>query len=157
MRTKKNNSSASTLIGIPIILVVVLTYFFASNYKPKYQQIPFNTIIYSSDRYSESEIIDWHKIDFSSFSIEVPKEYHFYVENGVHGGKVGGLTDLRDTINFVHGSYYFDACEGIIIGEIIGTCDTLKIIKINSRDLIITKTDFYISAFSKSQKNRSII
>ena len=152
----KNKLSLTTLIGIPIILVGVLTYFFASHYEPKYQQAPFDTIIYSSDRYSESRTIDWHKIDISSFSIEVPCEYHFYFENGIHGGKVGGFTDSKDTISFVHGMYYFDACEGIVMGETIGTCDTLKIIETNSRNLMIVQTDSYISAFSRNQKNDQV-
>ena len=155
MKNRKdyNKSSITFLLGIPIILVSALAYLFVSNYKPKYENVPLGTIIYSSDRYSESRKKGWHKIDLSSFSIEVPNDFHFYLEEGIHGGKSGGLTDSKDTINFVYGSYYFDACEGIVIGEIIGTCDTIKILNRSSRDLIIAQTDSYISAYSKHPVN----
>jgi len=152
-REGKNKSLSTFLLGIPIILIGVLAYFFVLNYKPNNQKVPFDTLIYSSDIYSESQTVGWHKISFSSFSMDVPNDYFFYLEEGVHGGVVGGLTDSKDTISFVHGRYYFDACEGIIVGEIVGRCDTLEVIETKSRNLIISRTDSYISAFAKNQKN----
>jgi hypothetical protein len=144
------------MIGIPIILVAVLAYVFTYSYKPEYEELPYGEIIHSSNRYKASAIADWHKIDLSSFSIEVPKEYRFYLKEGVHGGKVGGLTNSKDTIEFVHGNYYFDACEGIVVGEIIGACDTLKVLNLGSTKLVIAKTDSYISAYAKEGDYKTV-
>lgn len=56
----------------------------------------------------------------------------------------------------MHGAYYFDACEGIVIGEVIGTCDTLAIFDLTSKKLIVTQTDSYIGAFAKDPKDGSV-
>ena len=152
---ERNKTPSISLIGIPIVMICVLAYLFVSNYKPKYEQEPFDSIIYSSERYYESAIAGWHFIDVGSFSIETPSDYRFFFERGVHGGKVGGFTNSTDTISFVHGAYYFDACDGIVVGEIIGTCDTLKIFKSGTRNLIIAQTDLYISAYSKNSNEQN--
>src|SRR3990170_4162758 len=93
---KRNKNPRISLIGIPIVLISVVAYFFVSNYKPKYGQVPFDSIIYSSERHHESSITGWHFIDLGSFSIETPSDYHFFFERGMHGGMVGGLTDSKD-------------------------------------------------------------
>jgi hypothetical protein len=155
-RGRKNRHRRMQMIGIPFILVAVLAYVFTFSYKPEYDKLPYGVIIHSSERYKASSLAHWHKIDLSSFSIEVPKEYHFYLEEGVHGGKVGGLTNSKDTIEFAHGAYYFDACEGIVIGEIIGMCDTLAVFTRGSTRLVITKTDSYISAYAKEGDYRTV-
>jgi hypothetical protein len=155
-RSNTNRTKSISLIGIPIILVVILAYVFTFSYTPEYDELPYEEIIYSSDRYKISSISNWHKIDLSTFSIEVPNDYHFYLEQGMHGGKVGGLTNSKDTIKFVHGRYYFDACEGIVIGEITGRCDTLKVFNLDSKKLVVTQTDSYVGAFVKEDKKGSV-
>lgn len=151
-RSNKKRTKRTQLIGIPITLVAVLICLFIAYYSPEYEKPRYGELIYSSDRYKASAIPDWHKIDLSSFSVEVPKDYYFYLDQGFHGGKVGGITNSKDTIGFVHGGYHFDACEGMIIGEVTGTCDTLKVFNLGSTNLVVAMTDSYIGAFSKGPK-----
>ncbi|EMR01430.1 hypothetical protein [Cesiribacter andamanensis] len=151
-RIKKNRNRRMQMIGIPIILVAVLVYVFTLSYKPEYEELPYGEIIHTSKRYKASTIADWHKIDLSSFSIEVPKEYRFYLQEGIHGGKTGGLTNLKDTIGFVHGNYYFDVCEG----EEDRPCDTLRILNLGSTRLIVSISDEYISAYAEEDDYKTV-
>ena len=68
-RTSKTEPLKIYLLGIPIILIGVVVCLFVSDYEPKYEDAPLDTIIYSSDRYSESRTAGWRKVDFSSLYI----------------------------------------------------------------------------------------
>lgn len=158
MRNQSRTYSATKiyLIGIPILIVIGLLYLFTGNYAQSYKPIPLNTIIYDADKYEKSSISGWHTIDLNSFTIDTPTDFRFFLQQGIHGGTVGGLTNAKDTINFVYGAYYFDACEGVVKGEIIGRCDTLQKYRVGTHRFIITGTDESICAFSNDFKNNFV-
>src|SRR5688572_18337495 len=108
-QSRKHRPIRIYLIGIPLILIIGLICLFTINYVTWYKPIPLDTIIYDADRYKKSSMLGWHTIDLKSFSIDTPADFHFYLQQGIHGGTVGGLTNAKDTINFVYGRYYFDA------------------------------------------------
>jgi hypothetical protein len=126
-------------------------------YKPEFKKEEFNKIIYSSDRYGKSSRPNWHLINFKYFTIETPNDYHYYLEQGIHGGKVGGLTNEKDTIRFVFGNYFFDACEGIVTGQILGSCDTLDVFNNSDKEIIFVKTDNDYCAFVTKDERDNIL
>jgi hypothetical protein len=147
----------SGLIGIPIILCLFLVGQYIIHYQPELENEDYDKIIYSSKRYGKSSTPNWHSINFKYFTIETPNDYHYYLEQGIHGGKVGGLTNEKDTILFVFGNYYFDACEGIVIGQIIGTCDTLGVYSKSRKETIFVRTDNSYCAFIKRDEDDNIL
>ena len=155
MIKNKRDNKINLLIGIPLILTIVLLALYLSNYKPQFEQEPFGEIIYKSQRYSESKKENWHLIDFGYFSIETPDDYYYYFEeDGLHHGKVGGLTNLKDTLTFVFGRYHFDACDGVVIGEIIGKCDTLGIFgNINNETIFVRTENNYCAFIPRDKRN----
>jgi hypothetical protein len=155
---RKNRSYDNCgLIGIPIILSLVIMGHYLIYYEPEFEREDYNRIIYASDRYGKSSTPNWHLIDFKYFTIETPNDYHYYLEQGVHGGKVGGLTNEKDTIIFVFGNYRFDACEGIVSGQIEGTCDTLAVYMKSKRETIFVRTDDNYCAFIKRGGDNNIL
>mgnify|MGYP001358394376 CR=1 FL=1 len=154
---KSRTYNHSGLIGIPIILCLVIAGQYLIYYEPEFEREDYNKIIYTSDRYGKSSTPNWHLIDFWHFTIETPNDYHYYLEQGIHGGKVGGLTNEKDTIIFVFGNYYFDACEGIVSGQIVGTCDTLAVYTKSKRETIFVRTDNSYCAFVNRDEDDNIL
>jgi hypothetical protein len=153
---RKRDNKINSLIGIPFIFTIVLLGLYLSYYKPQYEKDPLGEVIYHSERYKQSSTDNWHLIDFNYFSIETPNDYFYFLEDGIHGGKIGGLTNLKDTLNFVFGRYYFDACDGIVIGEVIGKCDTLRVYKNRNNETIFVRTEHNYCAFIKRDERENL-